>query len=32
MVGDRSAYFLGPDGERLELVAHALNDMYGTLV
>jgi catechol 2,3-dioxygenase-like lactoylglutathione lyase family enzyme len=32
MVGDRTAYFLGPDGERLELVAHALNDMYGTLV
>lgn len=32
IVGDASVYFAGPDGERLELVALALNDMYGTVV
>jgi catechol 2,3-dioxygenase-like lactoylglutathione lyase family enzyme len=32
VVGDRSAYFLGPDGERLELLSYPLNDMYGTVV
>ena len=27
-----SAYFPGPDGERLELLSYPLNDMYGTIV
>src|SRR5690348_872979 len=31
-VGGTSAYFLGPDGERLELLSYRLNDMYGTVV
>jgi catechol 2,3-dioxygenase-like lactoylglutathione lyase family enzyme len=31
MNGD-SAYFPGPDGERLELLSYPLNDMYGTVV
>ena len=32
IVHGTSAYFLGPDGERLELLSYALNDMYGTVV
>ena len=32
LVGGTSAYFAGPDGERIELVAFPLNDMYGTIV
>jgi catechol 2,3-dioxygenase-like lactoylglutathione lyase family enzyme len=32
IVGGTSAYFTGPDGERLELLSYALNDMYGTVV
>ncbi len=31
-VGGRSAYFAGPDGERLELLSYPLHDMYGTVV
>jgi catechol 2,3-dioxygenase-like lactoylglutathione lyase family enzyme len=27
-----SAYFSGPDGERLELLSYPLNNMYGTVV
>src|ERR1700685_1662577 len=30
IVNGSSAYFAGPDGERLELVSYPLNDMYGT--
>ena len=32
IVDGTSAYFLGPDGERLELLSYPLNDMYGTVV
>lgn len=32
VVGGNSAYFAGPDGERLELTYFPLNDMYGTVV
>jgi len=32
IVNGDSAYFLGPDGERLELLSYPLNDMYGTVV
>jgi catechol 2,3-dioxygenase-like lactoylglutathione lyase family enzyme len=32
VVNGDSAYFSGPDGERLELLSYALNDMYGTVV
>ena len=32
LVGGASAYFPGPDGERVELVALPLNNMYGTTV
>jgi catechol 2,3-dioxygenase-like lactoylglutathione lyase family enzyme len=32
IVNGTSAYFPGPDGERLELVSYPLNDMYGTIV
>jgi len=32
IVGGSSAYFPGPDGERLELLTYPLNDMYGTVV
>jgi catechol 2,3-dioxygenase-like lactoylglutathione lyase family enzyme len=32
IVGGSSAYFGGPDGERLELLSYPLNDMYGTIV
>ncbi|MGH9080300.1 MAG: VOC family protein [Acidimicrobiales bacterium] len=32
IVNDTSAYFPGPDGERLELLSFPLNDMYGTIV
>ena len=32
IVHGTSAYFLGPDGERLELLSYPLNDMYGTVV
>jgi catechol 2,3-dioxygenase-like lactoylglutathione lyase family enzyme len=32
IVGGSSAYFAGPDGERLELLSYPLNDMYGTVV
>jgi catechol 2,3-dioxygenase-like lactoylglutathione lyase family enzyme len=32
IVGGSSAYFAGPDGERLELLSYPLNDMYGTIV
>src|SRR6516164_4823653 len=30
IVNGESAYFSGPDGERLELLTFPLNDMYGT--
>jgi catechol 2,3-dioxygenase-like lactoylglutathione lyase family enzyme len=32
IVHGTSAYFAGPDGERLELLSYPLNDMYGTVV
>jgi catechol 2,3-dioxygenase-like lactoylglutathione lyase family enzyme len=32
VVDGTSAYFPGPDGERLELLSFPLNDMYGTVV
>ncbi len=32
VVNGDSAYFPGPDGERLELLSYPLNDMYGTIV
>ena len=32
IVDGSSAYFPGPDGERLELISYPLNDMYGTIV
>ena len=32
IVNEDSAYFSGPDGERLELLSYPLNDMYGTVV
>jgi len=32
IVSGTSAYFPGPDGERLELLSYPLNDMYGTIV
>jgi len=32
LVDGTSAYFPGPDGERLELLSYPLNDMYGTVV
>jgi catechol 2,3-dioxygenase-like lactoylglutathione lyase family enzyme len=32
IVDGTSAYFAGPDGERLELLTFPLNDMYGTIV
>jgi catechol 2,3-dioxygenase-like lactoylglutathione lyase family enzyme len=32
VVDGSSAYFGGPDGERLELLTYPLNDMYGTVV
>jgi catechol 2,3-dioxygenase-like lactoylglutathione lyase family enzyme len=32
IVNGGSAYFPGPDGERLELLSYPLNDMYGTIV
>ncbi len=32
VVNGDSAYFPGPDGERLELLSYPLNDMYGTVV
>lgn len=32
IVNERSAYFFGPDGERLELLTFPLNDMYGVIV
>jgi catechol 2,3-dioxygenase-like lactoylglutathione lyase family enzyme len=32
IVNGDSAYFAGPDGERLELLSYPLNDMYGTVV
>ncbi len=32
VVNGTSAYFPGPDGERLELLSFPLNDMYGTIV
>src|SRR6516164_6865668 len=32
IVGGTSAYFAGPDGERLELLSYPLNNMYGTVV
>jgi catechol 2,3-dioxygenase-like lactoylglutathione lyase family enzyme len=32
IVAGTSAYFAGPDGERLELLSYPLNDMYGTVV
>jgi catechol 2,3-dioxygenase-like lactoylglutathione lyase family enzyme len=32
IVDGTSAYFAGPDGERLELLSYPLNDMYGTVV
>ncbi len=32
IVDGTSAYFPGPDGERLELLSYPLNDMYGTIV
>lgn len=32
LVGGKSAYFPGPDGERIELLSYPLNDMYGAIV
>jgi catechol 2,3-dioxygenase-like lactoylglutathione lyase family enzyme len=32
VVNGDSAYFSGPDGERLELLSYPLHDMYGTVV
>jgi catechol 2,3-dioxygenase-like lactoylglutathione lyase family enzyme len=32
IVNGTSAYFPGPDGERLELLSYPLSDMYGTIV
>jgi catechol 2,3-dioxygenase-like lactoylglutathione lyase family enzyme len=32
VVNGNSAYFAGPDGERLELLSFPLNNMYGTVV
>ncbi len=32
IVDGTSAYFSGPDGERLELLSYPLDDMYGTIV
>jgi catechol 2,3-dioxygenase-like lactoylglutathione lyase family enzyme len=32
IVDGSSAYFPGPDGERLELLTYPLSDMYGTIV
>ncbi len=32
IVNGDSAYFPGPDGERLELLSYPLSDMYGTIV
>ena len=32
LVGDTSLYFAGPDGERLELIADPLGEMYGSQV
>jgi catechol 2,3-dioxygenase-like lactoylglutathione lyase family enzyme len=32
IVNGESAYFSGPDGERLELLTYPLNDMYGIVV
>ena len=32
LVDGTSAYFPGPDGERIELLSYALDDMYGTVV
>ncbi len=32
VVDGDSAYFPGPDGERLELLSYPLHDMYGTVV
>ena len=32
IVDGRSAYFEGPDGERLELLTYPLNDLYGNVV
>jgi len=32
VVDGSSAYFPGPDGERLELLTYPLKDMYGTIV
>jgi len=32
IVDGTSAYFPGPDGERLELLSYPLDDMYGTIV
>ena len=32
VVADTSVYFAGPDGERLELIADALGEMYGMTV
>ena len=30
--GDTSIYFMGPDGERLELISDPLGEMYGMQV
>ncbi len=32
VLDDTSIYFAGPDGERLELIADALGEMYGMTV
>jgi catechol 2,3-dioxygenase-like lactoylglutathione lyase family enzyme len=32
IVDGTSAYFPGPDGERIELLSYPLNDVYGTIV
>jgi catechol 2,3-dioxygenase-like lactoylglutathione lyase family enzyme len=32
LVGETSLYFAGPDGERLELIADPLGEMYGSAV
>jgi catechol 2,3-dioxygenase-like lactoylglutathione lyase family enzyme len=32
LVGDTSMYFMGPDGERIELISDPLGEMYGMQV
>ena len=32
LIDETSLYFAGPDGERIELIADPLGEMYGTKV